>query len=178
MIAGSCAFAKADTREAHARALSPDVAYWTSHFAATGDRHGDGVDGFAARIVVRTSRLAARLTHAALRFLGTPYVFGGTKPNGFDCSGYVQYVFASLGVQIPRTADAQYYAGKSISGPLAPGDLVFFQTYLPGPSHVGIYLGHGRFVHSAGHAVKVSLLSSSYYSARYLGAKRFPASSK
>ena len=101
-----------------------------------------------------------------------PYVFGGTSTSGFDCSGFVQHVFAMLGIGLPRTADAQYDAGKpAVGGPRA-GDLVFFDTY-GGVSHVGIYLGHGNFVHaSSSHGVMVSNLSDSYWASRYVGAKR------
>jgi cell wall-associated NlpC family hydrolase len=138
-----------------------------------------GLGKFASRILSRTTTIARTLTRDALRFLGTPYVFGGTSTSGFDCSGYVQHVFAMLGVSIPRTADAQYYAGRRIKGGMKPGDLVFFQTYEPGPSHVGIYLGNGKFVHaSSSHGVMVSKLSDSYWSARYIGAKRLLASAK
>jgi cell wall-associated NlpC family hydrolase len=128
---------------------------------------------FADSIIHRSASLAVNLTRNAMRFLGVPYVFGGTSANGFDCSGYVQHVFALLGLEIPRTADAQYDAGRRVRGPIAPGDLVFFQTYSSGPSHVGIYLGNDRFVHaSTSHGVIVSSLHESYWSARYLGAKR------
>jgi cell wall-associated NlpC family hydrolase len=131
---------------------------------------------FTDGIVHRTSTLAVNLTRNAMRFLGVPYVFGGTSVHGFDCSGFVQHVFAMLGRSIPRTADAQYYAGKKIAGGarrMVAGDLVFFQTYTPGPSHVGIYLGNDRFVHaSSSHGVMVSSLHDRYWSARYLGAKR------
>jgi cell wall-associated NlpC family hydrolase len=127
---------------------------------------------FAHSVLSRTTQLAVNLTRNALRFIGTPYVFGGTSPSGFDCSGYVQHVFALLGMHIPRTADAQYDAGQSIHGDMTQGDLVFFQTYAPGVSHVGIYLGHGRFVHASSHGVMISSLSDSYWRVRYLGAKR------
>jgi cell wall-associated NlpC family hydrolase len=162
---------------------SPDVAEWTAqlireeHSAST-HRPAHGLGGFASRILARTTRIARTLTRDALRFLGTPYVFGGTSTSGFDCSGYVQHVFAMLGVSIPRTADAQYYAGHRITGGMKPGDLVFFQTYEPGPSHVGIYLGNGKFVHASSHGVMVSNLSDSYWASRYLGAKRMIASTK
>jgi cell wall-associated NlpC family hydrolase len=168
---------------------SPDVAEWTAQTihdqqTAAAAHHGSalhlfaahGLSKFASRILSRTTTIARNLTHAALRFLGTPYVFGGTSTTGFDCSGYTQHVFAMLGLSIPRTADAQYYAGNRIRGTMKPGDLVFFQTYEPGPSHVGIYLGNGQFVHaSSSHGVMVSHLSDSYWSERYIGAKRFIA---
>jgi cell wall-associated NlpC family hydrolase len=129
---------------------------------------------FADGIIHRSAALAVNLTRNAMRFLGVPYVFGGTSSSGFDCSGYVQHVFAMLGKRIPRTADAQYYAGRKVAGAsMAPGDLVFFQTYAAGPSHVGIYLGRDRFVHaSSSRGVTVSSLHDHYWSARYLGAKR------
>ncbi len=127
-------------------------------------------------MLARTSKIATQLTRSALRFLGVPYVFGGTSTTGFDCSGYVQHVFAMLGVRVPRTADAQYDAGHRIVGGMRPGDLVFFQTYAAGASHVGIYLGRDRFVHaSSSHGVMVSRLSESYWAARYVGAKRLIA---
>jgi cell wall-associated NlpC family hydrolase len=129
---------------------------------------------FADGIIHRSTMLAVTLTRNAMRFLGVPYVFGGTSSNGFDCSGYVQHVFAMLGYHIPRTADAQYDVGKRVTAAtMNPGDLVFFQTYAAGASHVGIYLGHDRFAHaSSSRGVTVSSLHESYWSARYLGAKR------
>ena len=162
---------------------SPDVAQWTAQLVheqkAAAVHHviaPHALSRFASRILARTTTIAKNLTHAALRFLGTPYVFGGTSTLGFDCSGYTQHVFAMLGISIPRTADAQYYAGNRIKGGMKAGDLVFFQTYEPGPSHVGIYLGNGEFVHASSHGVMVSHLSDSYWQSRYLGAKRFIAS--
>jgi cell wall-associated NlpC family hydrolase len=108
----------------------------------------------------------------SMQYLGVPYVFGGTSPSGFDCSGYVQYVFANAGISLPRTADVQYDYG-SPTGELMPGDLVFFSTYAPGVSHVGIYLGDRQFIHaSSSRGVSVASLDSSYWGGCYVGARR------
>jgi cell wall-associated NlpC family hydrolase len=164
------------SRAVDAQALSPDVAEWTTHLiVSTPERHRGGINRFTGAILLRTSKIAQELTRSALRFLGVPYVFGGTSTAGFDCSGFVQHVFALLGIDLPRTADAQYDAGKPAVGGPRPGDLVFFDTY-GGVSHVGIYLGHGKFVHaSSSRGVEVSHLSESYWASRYVGAKRLIA---
>jgi cell wall-associated NlpC family hydrolase len=128
---------------------------------------------FATGIMNKSTAIAANLTRSAMRFLGTPYVFGGARPGGFDCSGYVQHVFAMLGMRLPRTADAQFDAAHRIANVMEPGDLVFFHTYAPGVSHVGIYLGNDKFIHSSSsHGVSIASLHSSYWAPRYLGAKR------
>jgi cell wall-associated NlpC family hydrolase len=127
---------------------------------------------FAGGIVSRSTAIATSLTRSAMRFIGTPYVFGGTRTSGFDCSGYVQHVYAMLGIHLPRTADAQFDAGRRIAA-IKPGDLVFFHTYAPGVSHVGIYLGNSKFIHSSStHGVAISSLHNAYWAPRYLGAKR------
>lgn len=184
LLAGSFATANASTvhhakfspTTTSATVTSPDVAQWTSHLVVgTKSEHGNAqFRSFAGGVLARTSKLATQLTRSALRFLGVPYVFGGTSTSGFDCSGYVQHVFGMLGINLPRTADAQYDVGHRITGGIRPGDLVFFQTYAAGASHVGIYLGHDKFVHaSSSQGVTVSSLHDSYWAARYLGAKRF-----
>ena len=162
---------------ANAQALSPDVAEWTTRLLVSPTvRHHGGIQRLTGGILARTSKIAQRLTSDALRFLGVPYVFGGTSTSGFDCSGFVQHVFAMLGIGLPRTADAQYDFGRPALGGPRAGDLVFFDTY-GGVSHVGIYLGQGRFVHaSSSHGVMVSHLSDSYWASRYVGAKRLIAS--
>ena len=112
----------------------------------------------------------------ALSLLGTPYVFGGTTRSGFDCSGFVKYVYAGSGISLPRTSFAQFASGVSVSrNNLSSGDLVFFSTYAPGASHVGIYIGGGRFIHASNpnSDVKISSLGESFYSSRYLGARRY-----
>ncbi len=122
----------------------------------------------------RAIALELGLTNTALRYLGVPYAWGGESFSGVDCSGFVQAVFRRNGVELPRTADAQFEIGHHVSASgLLPGDLVFFETYSEGASHVGIYLGGGRFVHaSASDGVRIDSLSEDYYSSRYLGARR------
>ena len=118
--------------------------------------------------------MARRIISGAMQYIGVPYVFGGTTPYGFDCSGYVKYVFAQAGISLPRTADAQYEVGIPVSTyELIPGDVVFFTTYAYGASHVGIYLGDGNFIHaSSSSGVMISSLNSSYWSSRYIGSRR------
>ena len=118
--------------------------------------------------------IAGRIIASSMDYLGVPYVFGGTSPYGFDCSGYVQYVFANAGISLPRTADVQFEVGTPVSTTeLIPGDLVFFSTYTYGASHVGIYVGDGNFIHaSSSNGVTISSLGQAYYSSRYIGARR------
>ena len=121
-----------------------------------------GLDGYA-------------LAGTALSLRGVPYVNGGTDPNGFDCSGFTQYVFSRFGLALPREVREQYRVGKSVKAEdLAPGDMLFFSTTEPGPSHVAIAVGGDQFVHapSSTGVVRVERLSSSYWSPRYLGARR------
>ena len=122
-----------------------------------------------------SSYISRRIISTSLQYQGVPYVFGGTSPiYGFDCSGFVQYVFAQAGISLPRTADAQYEVGTPVSvTDLIPGDAVFFTTYTYGASHVGIYIGDGDFIHaSSSRGVTISSLASSYYSTHYIGARR------
>ncbi len=115
----------------------------------------------------------AKIRHTALRYLGVPYSWGGTGFGGVDCSGFVQSVFASNGIHLPRMADEQFAVGKRIAmSLLLPGDLVFFETYTSGASHVGIYIGGGKFIHASTRGVVIDALSMDYYSSRYLGARR------
>jgi cell wall-associated NlpC family hydrolase len=106
----------------------------------------------------------------AMQYLGTPYVYGGSSPSGFDCSGFVMYVYSRVGVSLPRVVSAQYTAGVPVSrSDLQPGDLVFFNSL----GHVGIYIGGNQFIHSphTGDVVKISAMTG-YYSSGYVGARR------
>ena len=108
--------------------------------------------------------------------IGSPYVWGAEGPNSFDCSGFTSYVFRNAaGVSIPRTSSAQSGYGRTVSkSNLQAGDLVFFNTSGKGVSHVGIYVGGGNMIHSpsSGKTVSVTSINSSYYSSRFVTAKR------
>ena len=115
-----------------------------------------------------------RIIQTAMDYIGVPYVFGGTSPSGFDCSGYVRYVFANAGIYLPRTADEQYELGVPVPmDSLRAGDLVFFSTYDYGASHVGIYLSDGEFINaSSSRGVAIDSLYSEYWGSCYIGARR------
>jgi peptidoglycan DL-endopeptidase CwlO len=107
----------------------------------------------------------------AMQFLGVPYVWGGSSPSGFDCSGLIMYAYGQMGVSLPHHAASQYGMGVPVSrDQLQPGDLVFFN----GLSHAGIYIGGGQFIHAphTGDVVKISSLSDSWYASTWYGARR------
>jgi cell wall-associated NlpC family hydrolase len=106
----------------------------------------------------------------AKKYIGSPYRWGGNTPAGFDCSGFTKYVFDKQGVSLPRTAASQWDAATPVNSP-SIGDLVFFETYKVGPSHVGIYLGNNKFISAASSGVTISDMTSTYWKTRYLGAK-------
>jgi cell wall-associated NlpC family hydrolase len=118
---------------------------------------------------------ADALVASALKLRGTPYRNGGSDPSGFDCSGFTQYVFAEHGMALPREVRQQFQAGAPVDvRALAPGDLLFFSTVAPGPSHVGIAIGGDEFVHapSSNGVVRVEHLGAAYWSRRFIGARR------
>jgi len=161
---------------------------WLAHVARY-DAHMENVHrDYELRVVeyeahldnIRERYLALKsgnVVRAAEAFRGTPYVMGGTSRSGFDCSGFTRYIFGeSAGVDLPRTAEEQYYTGQPIAkSDLRAGDLVFFRdTYRHGISHVGMYIGNGRFVHacSPSRGVTVSSLDEQYYIDHWAGARR------
>jgi cell wall-associated NlpC family hydrolase len=113
-----------------------------------------------------------RVVSIALRYLGIPYRWAGASPSGFDCSGFVMYVYGQVGVSLPHNGAQLWGLGRFVPRHrIAPGDVVFFN----GLGHVGIYIGGGRFVHSphTGDVVKISHLSEGWYSSSYVGARRY-----
>jgi len=151
--------------EARARLNSPQTGIEVLA-ASTGSLGSGGTDPIG---VAPPSRYGG-VVGIAMQYLGTPYVYGGSSPSGFDCSGFIMYVYAKIGVSLPHNAAAQYGYGTPVSrDQLQPGDLVFFN----GLGHAGIYVGGGSFIHAphTGDVVKISSMSG-WYSSTYVGARR------
>src|SRR4051812_12768745 len=153
----------AQQRQAPAAAISSTVAPVSSSGGSSGSS-GSGSVGPAP------PPSHSSVVSVAMRYLGTPYVWGGASPSGFDCSGLVMYAFAQVGVSLPHSSYAQYGMGSPVSrDQLQPGDVVFFD----GLGHVGIYVGGGSFIHAphTGDLVKISSISG-WYASTYVGARR------
>lgn len=146
-----------------------------------------GPRGWIARKYVRVSRsngesswvssLRRSVVLSARSKLGARYRWGASGNGAYDCSGFVMAVFSKFKMKLPHSAAAQFKEGKPVKKKdLKPGDLVFFSTYRPGPSHVGIYIGHGKFIHASSSSrhrgVTISSLAEGYYRRRYIGARR------
>ena len=125
----------------------------------------------ARKLAAATAAMSRRVVQYAKRFVGVRYVYGGSSPrSGFDCSGFVRYVYAHFGVSLPHSSYAQFGDGRRVSRrSLRPGDLVFFD----GVGHVGLYVGNGRFIHAphTGTRVQIATLAG-WYSSRFAGARR------
>lgn len=145
-----------------------------AHAANEKESLGTSSDGGGVAGTVSVSGGAKQVLNYAAKFLGTKYVWGGTTPSpGFDCSGYVQYVYRNSGISLSRTSEQQFNNGVSVArSELKPGDLVFFATYSSGASHVGIYVGNNTMIHSSSGGVSYDDMTSSYWAKRYLGARR------
>ena len=126
--------------------------------------------------VKQLRKLRAKVLALAEEQLGVPYVYGGMSPSGFDCSGFVKYIYDEMGYTINRTADTQLVSGVEVNREdLQPGDLVFFcATTNDGAitSHVGIYAGDNQFIHAASDGIRYSSLDDDYYTDKYLCARR------
>jgi cell wall-associated NlpC family hydrolase len=131
--------------------------------------------GAAGAVAPGATATGYELAGTALSLRGTPYKNGGADPAGFDCSGFVRYVFGQHGIPVPRSVGGLWQAGREVIGnQLEPGDLVFFSTVSPGASHVGIAIGGNEFVHapSSTGVVRVERISASYWATRFVGARR------
>lgn len=146
----------------------------------------NGVIGFVSSDYIQASNGTSRgenphraeVIKYAKQYLGVPYVYGGSSPKGFDCSGYVYYVLKNFGYSVPHGATSQYNSTAHISrSELQMGDLVFFSSKVGGSSigHVGIYISDGNFIHasSPGDVVKIDNINSGYYHSHYYGASRY-----
>lgn len=121
--------------------------------------------------VKQTLNVDALITEGK-KYLGVPYVWGGSTPSGFDCTGFLNFVYGKVGISIPRTVETIWSATTIVSTP-QPGDLVFFTTYKEGPSHAGIYIGDNKFLHAGSSTgVTITDMNNPYWKARYLGAKK------
>ena len=166
--------------EASEQALSSEAAPAVSNTAS----FADGSDFYAGEAVPATPESTEAAPSAgeiiaatAQEYLGCDYVYGGSSPEGFDCSGFTQYVMALCGYTIRRGAGGQVNDGVPVSrDELLPGDLVFFSEdfTIDDVSHVGLYIGGGQFIHAAvaGIGVVITDMDASWYSARYVGARR------
>lgn len=132
--------------------------------------------GFLGGVPGAASGQSAEVLQFANDMLGRPVVWGGASPSqGFDCSGLVQYVYRQAGITLPRTADLQFLVGQTVAvSALQPGDLLYYTTYEPGASHVGIYIGSGKMIHTSFSKgiVTVADINDSYFIQRFYGAKR------
>lgn len=135
-----------------------------------------GIETLSLTSAERTEEetVGSQLADYALQLVGLPYVYGGTSTSGFDCSGFVQYVYRQNGYEINRTATAQLNDGYTVAyEDMKPGDIIYF-GYADTATHVGIYVGGGEFVHAenSGTGVVISKLSQPWYAARFLCAHR------
>ena len=119
-----------------------------------------------------SSGKTAAILEDAKRLIGSPYKWGGTSPSGFDCSGFIYYLYKNHGKSVPRTVAGMWRAGSPVSTPRV-GDIVFFDT-TGGASHAGFYLGNNQFIHAGtSSGVTISNMNNSYWKPRYLGARSF-----
>ena len=121
------------------------------------------------------SSLGDKVTELVEQQVGTPYLYGGDTPRGFDCSGLVEYVYAQVGVKLPRTAQGQFNQTPRVDySAVQPGDVLFFRSDSGNLMHVGIYIGNHWFIHApdSGKAVSAARLDSDYWRGHFLGAGR------
>lgn len=158
---------------------APSAAALNGSSSSSGSASNDSSESDSDDSGSTGSATGAQIVAEAQKYLGTPYVYGGASPSGFDCSGFVYYVLKQLGYSPYRTPADQYTQGTYVAkSDLQPGDIVFFaNTYASGLSHVGIYTGNGQFIHSPNSRSTVSYsdLTTGYWANHYYGARRMSA---
>lgn len=153
--------------------------YVSGSYVVPADQAQTQAPAQTAAAVDYNASFGASVVALAKQYIGVPYVYGGSSPKGFDCSGFTSYIYRQMGVTIPRGASSQYAAGTAVSREnLQPGDLVFIANpaYTAGypVSHVGIYVGNGQYIHAdSSRGVTISSLFGSTYGPHYAGARRF-----
>lgn len=149
--------------------LKSDIIYPGQMLKLSSSANGSASNTSA--VASATSSKVNELIAEAKKYIGVPYVWAGSTPAGFDCSGFLNYVYNKAGISIPRTVATIWDATKPVSA-LKAGDLVFYETYKAGPSHAGIYLGNNQFIHAGtSRGVQISDLNNSYWKPRFLGAR-------
>lgn len=161
-------------RGGNSTGTEPSAAALNGTAGSTGNSGSSSGSGVSSGTTATSN--GTKIVETAKKYLGVPYVWGGSSPSGFDCSGFVYYVMRSCGYSVSRTSASMYKNGTPVEkSDLQPGDIVFFQnTYKAGISHVGIYVGDGQFIHSpsTGSVVSYADLYSDYYINHYYGACR------
>ena len=153
----------------------PTPARWTALVCAAVAMSACAGQRPPLRVAPPRGALGFAIVQTAESLLGAPYRNGGADPHGFDCSGYVEYVFAQHGLTVPRDVRRQWQTGRAIDRPaIRASDLLFFSTTGPGATHVSIAIDGGRFIHapSSRGVVRIESLSSAYWSHRFIGARR------
>lgn len=159
-----------------ATGLSPNTSGQALQNAETYKSTSLPQDTNISNVQISSAESGNKFVDTAKKYLGTPYVWGGASPSGFDCSGLMQYVYAQNGIKIPRVSQDQFKSGSAVSSEnIMPGDLVFFKGYTKdaqNPGHVGMYIGNGKYIQApkTGDVVKVSNMSDR---SDYVGARRY-----
>ncbi|NPC93095.1 LysM peptidoglycan-binding domain-containing protein [Bacillus sp. WMMC1349] len=158
--------------------LKTDVVYTGQKLKISGTAHNShstpsksSSSGSVSRGTMGSAKVE-RMIDEAEKHIGVPYRWGGNNPSGFDCSGFIYYTLNKV-TSVSRLTAAGYWNSMGAVNKLKRGDFVFFSTYKPGPSHIGIYLGNGKFINSNDSGVTISDMNNSYWKQRYLGAKRY-----
>jgi peptidoglycan endopeptidase LytE len=154
--------------------LQSDLIFAGQTLKLNGNLSGSSPQQAAPASAAPAKTAGSGVLNIAKQFVGTKYAWGGASPSGFDCSGFIYYVFKQAGHNISRTSAEGYYNRSYYTNNPQPGDLVFFKnTYKKGISHLGIYLGSGQFIHAGNSGVEISSVNTSYWKSKFDSYKKF-----